>query len=284
MKKKLWDYGVIVFGCGVYALAVNAFFRPNQFALGGFTGVAQIVNRLFPWLPVGAVVFSMNLPLILLSVRKQGWAALVSTLFAITVSAVLLDTLDGAWAFLPADPLLACVYGSILMGFSLGLLMRKNTTTGGTELAARLLKYRFRHLSIGRLCLIIDFGVVCLYALVFRDINNTLYGIIAMYIATRVLDMVVYGTVNARVALVVSDHSRAITQTLLDMNLGVTVLEGKGAWTETPRQVILCVFKRNLIAAIKAAATRIDPAAFIIVCDAREVLGQGFGAYSEDSL
>ena len=284
MKKKLWDYGVIVFGCGVYALAVNAFFRPNQFALGGFTGVAQIVNRLFPWLPVGAVVFSMNLPLILLSVRKQGWAALVSTLFAITASAVLLDTLDGAWAFLPADPLLACVYGSILMGFSLGLLMRKNTTTGGTELAARLLKYRFGHLSIGRLCLIIDFGVVCLYALVFRDINNTLYGIIAMYIATRVLDMVVYGTVNARVALVVSDHSRAITKTLLDMNLGVTVLEGRGGWTETPRQVILCVFKRNLIAAIKAAATRIDPAAFIIVCDAREVLGQGFGAYSEDSL
>ena len=280
----LWDYGIIIFSCTVYALSFNGFFRANQFAIGGFTGIAQILNRLIPRLPVGTTVFFMNLPLMIISVRKQGMPSLISTVFAITFSSMMVDTISALYTFPPTDPLLACVYGSLLMGFSLGMLMRKNTTTGGTELTARLLKYKFRHLSIGRLCLILDLIIVGLYALTFRTFSNALYGIIAMYISSTVIDMVVYGSVNARLALVVSDHSEAITKKLLEMDLGVTILEGKGAWSGKQKNVILCVFKRNHIAAIKTAATKIDANAFLIVCDAREVLGEGFGEYSEDSL
>ena len=289
-KKKvlsvLWNFLVITLSCVIYTIAFNCFFDANRFAMGGFTGVAQILNRISGRLiPVGTAVFLMNLPLIILGVKKQGLRLLFTTLFAITTSSVMIDSLAALYTF-PAmeDPLLACVFGSVLLGFSLGLMMLNGATTGGTELLARLLKYKFRHLSIGRLCLIIDVIVVSLYALTFGELVGALYGIIAMYISSKVMDMVVYGSGGAKLALIVSEESDAITKRLLEMELGVTILNGKGAWTGKTRNVIMCVFKKHLIAAVKSVATEKDPNAFVIVCQAHEVLGEGFGEYSEDSL
>lgn len=280
----VWDLAVIVFGCALYAAAFNCFFEANRFAVGGFTGVAQILHRLVPELPVGVTVFFLNLPLIMAGVKKQGIRMLFTTVFAIAVSSGLIDALAFLRSLGPLDDLLACVFGSVLLGTSLGLMMLKNATTGGTELLARILKYKFRHLSIGRLCLLIDLIVVSLYALTFGEVENALYGMIAMFISSKVMDMVIYGSVTAKLAVIISDQSQAITQKLLAMELGVTVLDGEGAWTGTKKNVLLCVFKRHHIAAIKAAAATLDPGVFFIVCDAREVLGEGFGAYSEDSL
>jgi len=262
------------------------FFDANHFSMGGFTGIAQILNRLSGGLiPVGTAVWVLNLPLILLGVKKQGKRLLYATLFAITVSSVMIDGLAALHTFAPMeDPLLACLFGSVLLGLSLGLMLQKSATTGGTELLARLLKYKFRHLSIGRLCLTIDVIVVCLYALTFRELYGAMYGLIAMYLSSKVMDTVIYGSANAKLAMIISDHSQAIIRQLLGMELGVTVLEGRGAWTGKEKEVILCVFKKQHIAAIKAAATKLDPAVFFIVCEAREVLGEGFGEYSEHSL
>lgn len=282
----IWDYLVILFSCAVYAVTFNAFFATNDFAMGGFTGIAQILNRLSDGLiPPGAAVFVMNTPLLILGVRKQGWKILVGTVFAIAASSLLIDAVAAAHTFQPMeDPLLACIIGGVLLGIAFGLMLRKGATTGGTELLARLLKYKLRHLSIGRLCLIIDVVVVCAYALVFGQRINALYGIIAMYICTHVMDTVIYGSISAKLAMIISDKSEEITQKLLTLEFGVTVLGGKGAWTDTRKDVILCVFKKHRIAAIKAAATEIDPNAFLVVCEAHEVLGEGFGAYSEDSF
>ena len=192
---------------------------------------------------------------------------------------------DGmVYTFQPMEPLLACIYGGVLLGLSMGLLLNVGATTGGTELAARLLKYKLRHLSIGKLCLGIDVIVICLYALTFRSINNALYGIISMYISSLTMDMIVYGSINAKMAYIISGKSQEVTQRLLEMNLGVTLLNGRGAFTGEEKQVVLCAFKRSQIAAIKAAVISIDPNAFIIVCEAHEVLGEGFGEYTPDSL
>lgn len=272
----LWDPAVVVFGCAVYAVSFNWFFRTNEFVMGGFTGVAQILNRLIPGLPVGTVVFFMNLPLILLFVKKEGLSKLWLTVFAIAVSSALIDSVGTWFRFQPVDDLLAFICGGVLMGLSLGLLLRKNATTGGTELAARLLQLRFRHLSIGRICLIIDVSIITAYALVFRELDNALYGTIAMVIASRVMDMVIYGSVNAKLAVIISDRCDAITEKLMAMDMGATVLEGRGAYTGSGKNVILCVFKHPRIAAIKAAAIDLDPDVFFIICDAREVLGKGF--------
>lgn len=282
--RRLYEYGVILLGSAIYAVAFNWFFQPNNISMGGFTGIAQIINRLVPALPVGVLAIVLNIPLFYLGVRKQGLKLLVSSLFAMTVGSLMIDGLGMVYTFQPMEPLLACIYGGVLLGLSMGLLLNVGATTGGTELAARLLKYKLRHLSIGKLCLGIDVIVICLYALTFRSINNALYGIISMYISSLAMDMIVYGSINAKMAYIISGKSREVTQRLLEMNLGVTLLNGRGAFTGEEKQVVLCAFKRSQIAAIKAAVISIDPNAFIIVCEAHEVLGEGFGEYTPDSL
>ena len=282
--RMLWDYGVIALSCAVYAAAFNCFFQPNNIAMGGFTGVVQIFTLFLPALPVGTTVLVMNVPLLTLAVKKQGARLLVRTLFAIAVSSLFIDLMALLYTFPATDPLLSCIYGGVLLGISVGMMMRQSATTGGTELLARLLKFRFRHLSIGRLCLMIDLVVIFLYALVFRNVNNALYGIIALTISSKVMDMVIYGSASAKMAYIISDAPDAICSQLLDMGLGITLLQGKGAYTGAAKKVILCAFKRGQIAAIKAVVMAADPHAFLIVGEAHEILGEGFGEYSSDSL
>ena len=280
--RKLWEYGVITFGSAIYALCFNWLFQTNHISMGGFTGVAQIVNRFIPMLPVGVTVIILNVPLFILGVKKTGLHILISSLYAMAVGSLMIDGIAMLYTFPPMEQLLACIYGGVLLGLSMGLLLMVGATTGGTELAARLLKFKLHHLSIGRLCLIIDLMVILLHAITFNNLYNALYGIIAMYISSLVMDAVVYGSINAKMAYIISDNSQAITEQLLKMELGVTQLQG--AWSGGEKTVVLCAFKRTQIAAIKAAVTAIDPNAFIIVCDAHEVLGEGFGVYSPDSL
>ena len=281
----LYEYGVITLGCAIYALSFNWFFQPNNISMGGFTGIAQIINHFLPALPIGVTSIVMNIPLFYLGVRRQGVKLLVASLSAMGVSSLMIDGLNMVYTFQPMEePLLACIYGGVLVGVSMGLLMTVGATTGGSDLAARLLKYKLRHLSIGRLCLGIDVSVICLYAITFRSVNNALYGIIAMYISSLTMDMVIYGSINAKMAYIISGRSEEILKALLEMNLGITLLEGRGGFSGDKKQVVLCAFKRSQIAPIKAAVTTIDPGAFIIVCEAHEVLGEGFGEYSPDSL
>ena len=278
------DYGVITVGCALYALAFNWCFQPNHFAFGGLTGAAQILNRLLPALPVGVTVFVMNVPLFILGVRTMGLRLLVSSICAMTVSSAMIDLMDAFYTFAPMEPMLACIYGGVLLGLSMGLMMRVGATTGGTELGARLLKYRLRYLSIGKLCLAIDVSIIVLYALVFRSVNNALYGIVAMYISTLVMDMVVYGSVSAKMAYIISDRSDQVVEQLLERDMGVTILPGQGAYTGKDKKIVLCAFKPRQIAAVKGIVRQGDPGAFIIFCDAHEILGEGFGENSPDSL
>ena len=281
----LYEYGMITLGSALYALAFNWFFQPNNISMGGFTGVAQIIHRLFPVMPIGVTTLLLNIPLFIIGVKKQGLKLLVASLSAMGVSSLMIDGLNVLYTFPPMEePLLACIYGGVLVGVSMGLLLTVGATTGGSDLAARLLKYKLRHISIGRLCLGIDVTVICLYAITFRSVNNALYGIIAMYITSLVMDMVIYGSANAKMAYIISGQSEEILKVLLGMNLGITLLDGRGGFSGDRKQVVLCAFKRSQVAPIKAAVTTIDPNAFIIVCEAHEVLGEGFGEYSPDSL
>lgn len=279
------NYGVITAGCLLYAFAFNCFFQTNNLAMGGFTGIAQVINRFVPGLSVGAMVFAMNVPLMILGVKKQGWSLLFASVFAIAVSSAMIDAMALLISFPSMDPLLACLYGGVLLGVALGLMMQKNATTGGTELAARLLKYVFPGLSIGRLCLIIDVTVICIYAATFHSLDSALYGIISMYVSSLAMDLVVYGSVNAKLALIISDRSDLITQHLMELGLGATILDGHGAYTGGSKRVLMCAAKPNKMTLIKHTVTTVDPQnAFMIVCDAREVLGEGFGSYTPGSL
>lgn len=283
--KILKDYAIITLGCLLYSFAFNCFFETNNLAMGGFTGIAQVLNRFIPALPIGTTVFVMNVPLMIIGIKKQGWSILFTTIYAIAVSSAMIDTLNAFIKFPSTEPLLACIYGGVLLGISLGIMMLKSATTGGTELAARLLKYVFRNISIGKICLIIDVSVICIYAFTFRSLDNALYGIIAMYVSSIAMDMVVYGSSNAKLAYIISDKGEEIKQKLMALGLGATIINGSGAFTGNAKNILLCAARPNKISRIKAAVNAVDPEkSFIIVTDAKEVLGEGFGEYSENSL
>jgi len=282
--KYLKEYGLITVSSLLYALCFNWFFRSNNIAFGGFTGISQVINALVPVVPVGVLTIVMNVPLFIIGIKKMGFGILFSSLYAMASGSLLVDAMNSVVQFDPMDPLLASIYGGVLLGLSLGLMLLVNATTGGTELLARLLKFRFRHMSMGKLCLGIDLAVIATYAAVFKSINNALYGIIALYISTIVMDMVIYGSRTAELAYIISDKSAEIVRKLLDLEMGVTVLEGKGAYTGNNKQVILIAFKRHRVALVKSLVMEIDPLAFVIVTQAHEVLGEGFDIYTNDSL
>ena len=284
------DIVVITVSSFLYAFTFNFFFETNNLAMGGFSGIGQIAHHYVSFLTPGVVVFFLNLPLMVICIKKSGWLTLAATVYAITVTALMIDGMNAVvkymgWTYPKMDqPLLASIFGGIICGASLGLMMLKNATTGGTELAARLLKYVFRNVSIGKICLIIDVTVVCVYAIAYRKINAALYGIIAMYISSIAMDTVVYGSVNAKLAYIISDKGDEIAKKILDMKHGVTLLSGKGAYTDKQKNVLLCAVRPSCISKIKSAVVEIDKDAFIIVSDTKEVYGEGFGVYNEDTL
>lgn len=281
----LRDAGVILVSGFLYALAFNWLFQPNQIVTGGFTGIGQVIHRLIPLVPVGVVSIVLNVPLFLLLARRLGIASVLKSFCAMFAGSVMIDLIASVHTFPPMEnKFLACVYAGVLFGLTIGFQMRIGVTTGGSDLAARLLKYRYRHISIGRLCLAIDLVIIVLYALVFRSVDGALYGIIAMYVSSVTMDAVVYGSNHARMAVIVSDKNEELVKTLLERHFGITRIDGRGAYAARGKEVLLTTFHPEQITALKRTVLAIDPAAFIIICDANEVIGEGFGSYSEDSL
>ena len=276
MAQKVRSCGIITLGAVIYALAFDWFVAPNQIAMGGVTGLAQIVNALVPVL--------VNVPLFLAGWRLLGGRLLVSSLYAMAVSSLAIDVIAWMHTFPPMDPILATLYGGAGMGVGLGLVFSQGATTGGTDIIGKLLKLKFPWLPIGKLVMIPDMVVVILAAVVFGTVNAALYGLIQMYLLSKVMDMILYGWDTSRVAYIITDRWEETVQGLLDMNRGVTLLQGKGAYTGAEKQVLLVAFRQREIVPIKRMLREIDPKAFFIVCDAHEILGEGFGDYQKEEI
>ena len=285
MKKQLKSYGIITLGSVIFALAFDAFFAANQVAMGGITGLAQVINALVPGLSVGTLAFVLNIPLFLAGWKFIGWHLLASSLYSLAVSSLAIDAIAALRQFPPMDPMLACLCGGAAMGLGFGMVFSRGATTGGTDIVARLLKLKFPWLPMGKLMLLPDGTVLALAALAFGRVEAALYGAVAIFVSTKVMDTVLYGLDTSKVAYVISDHWRPIADALLrQQNRGVTILQGEGGWTGAPKQVLLVAFKQKEIVQIKRTVHDIDPNAFLIVCDAHDVLGEGFGDYQKEEL
>ena len=283
MKQYLKTYAIITLGSVIYALSFDWFVAPNRFAMGGVTGLAQILHYLFPALTVGAASALMNVPLFLIGWKKIGGHLLVSSLYAMVVSNAAIDGLNLLFDFQPMDPILAAIFGGGVMGVGLGLVFAQGATTGGTDIVAKLLKLKWPWLPIGKLVVVPDTAVMLLVALTFGQLSAMLYGFIKLYTCSKAMDAVLYGTVDSRVAYIISDHWRELSDTLLQRR-GVTLLQAKGAYTGAEKQVLMIAFKQKEIVDLKRRVYELDPKAFLIVCDARDVLGNGFSAYRRDEI
>lgn len=286
VKQYLIPFGVITLASLAYALAFVWCYSPNSIAFGGVTGLAQILNYFFPAAPVGITVIIMNVPLFLLGWKFIGGKLLVSSLYATFISSVLIDLITPLYPWQPMDdPLLACIFGGLLMGVSLGLIFLQGATTGGTDLIARLLKLKLAWLPMGRLLMGIELMIILLAALCFQNLRTALYGLVALYISSITMDGVLYGMDNAKVAYIVSEKHQEVRQAIAEnLDRGITILHGQRPYSGMEIDVLMCAFKQREIAAIRAAVKDVDPKAFLIVCNAHEVLGLGFRDYKKDSL
>lgn len=272
-KKTVKEYIIIVLGCLITALSFNLFFIPGQIAPGGLSGLGTVIYYLIG-IPVGVVTLVLNIPLFLISIKQLGGAFGVRTLVATLLLSLFIDLVK-----VPAmttDPLLASIYGGVLMGAGLGIIFRMNATTGGTDLFAKLIHRYFPTISVAWVLFFIDFLVVIAAAIVFGP-NQALYAVVALAITAKVIDLVQEGLNAAKAIIIISNRSEQIADKIMkDLDRGVTLLNGKGAFTGENKNVILCVVNRMQIPKIKNLIYEIDSRAFAIVYDVKEVLGEGF--------
>ena len=280
-KRTALDGLFYVLGSALYALSVNIFTAPNQIAPGGVTGIATLLN--FVWgAPIGAMILLVNLPLLIAAWFRLGKAFTVRTLIVTILSSVVIDATA---PFLPpfqGDKMLVALFGGVLAGAGLGLIYMRGATTGGTEVVARLLERKFRHIPIGRLILLVDALVVAASALVYRNVETALYAMVLIFVSTSLMDALVYGGDKGKMLLIMSRRERKIAAEVLErMERGVTILNATGAYTGGEQRVLLCAVRRSEMYQLRSIVTDIDPSAFMIVVSTHEVLGEGFKVPSE---
>lgn len=283
-SKIIWNYFLMIAGALLFALGFNLFLRPAGIAPGGLTGIALLINYLFPIVPIGSLTLLFNIPLFLLGMWKLGGTFVRNTIFTSILLSVLLDLLTSL-PLLTIEPLLAAIYGGVFIGAGMGLAFLPNSSTGGVDIAIRVLRKKYPQLSIGQIMLLFDALVVLAAGLVYQNLNNALYAIITMYVASLVLDAILYGLNYAKAAFIITSHGNEVNAKIMEKLVrGTTLVPCTGGYSGCARSMILCAIKRGQIVALKEAVYAIDPNAFVILSEAHEVLGYGFQRHDKTSF
>ena len=283
VKTILWA-GKIAFGCAIYSLGFDLFLGNNSINAGGLTGLAQIFVNLAHIGSVGTVVMLMNLPLFIIGGLKVGRKFFVGSLIGTIASSVFLD-LFVMFPFPESEPLVAALYGGVLTGLGLGIVFAAGASTGGSDIAARLLKLKYENVPIGTISMGFDMMVVLLTGLVFMDLSKALYSGVALFVSGQVMDAVVYRFDYSKTAMIISSEYETIAREIGEkLDRGATFLNGEGSYSGRPMKVVFTVVKRGQVAELKRLVMEIDPNAFFVVQEAHQVLGDGFSRYSRESL
>ena len=286
--EKLWkSYGWVVktlFGSAIFALGFSLFLEPNNINSGGISGLAQAIAHVIGIQNVGLLSVLLNLPLFLIGGIRVGKRFFAGSLIGMLVSGVLID-LFASISIGFQDALVSGIYGGLLCGLGIGVVFAAGTSTGGSDILVRLLKLHYRNVPIGMISMTFDALVVILTGIVFRDISRALYSGIAVFITGRVMDLVVYRFDYSKVAIIISDQAETIAKAVAEkLDRGVTFLDGQGYYTRQDKKVVLTVVKKGQLADLKELVMERDEAAFVIVQEAHQVLGDGFSHYSKDAL
>lgn len=288
MKKygQFYEYAMIIIGTGILAFGIACFYDPIGLVTGGVTGLAIVIKSLTSGLVEGGIPLwltnaAFNVPMFILAYFLKGKKFIGKSFFgAMALSAWL--------AVIPQvnlageDMLLSAVFGAVFTGAGIGLVFRTGTTTGGTDLVAALIQLKFRHISIVQLLQIIDAVVIVCGMFVF-GIQPTMYAIIAIVVATNISDMVLEGTNYAKAAYIITnEYEKVSARIMADLERGVTGLHAKGMYTNEEKCMLYCIVSQKEIVVLKDIVTEIDPKAFIIVSEVREVLGEGFQEYKKE--
>lgn len=274
----------ILFGSMLLGLGFDLFLTPHNFNGGGLTGLAQLIVYKTQIGSEGFWVAAMNLPLFAIAGFKIGKKFFFGSLVGMIGTTLGLEL----FKFIPVpqtEPLLAVIYGGVLIGVSLGITFTAEASTGGSDIIVRLLKRKWQNVPIGTITMGFDILVMLLTGIAFKDTSSALYTGLTLFLSGKVIDIVVYSFDYSKVAIIISPmHDEIAKMIMTDLERGVTYLNGEGAYSGNERKVILTAVKKHQLAELKRKVSEIDPDAFVIVQEAHQVLGDGFSRYSKDSL
>ncbi|NBK78249.1 YitT family protein [bacterium D16-76] len=274
----LLDAFFMTVGAMFYAVCINAFTAPNNIAAGGVTGVATMLQYVFGT-PIGLMVLLINVPIVVWGMVEIGYKLVVKTLAAVVLSSVMIDIFA---KFMPAyrgDPILVAIFAGVCEGVGLSLTFIRGATTGGTDMAARLVGRRLPQFSMGKLMLVIDGLVVVASGFVYGSIENAMYACIVIFVSTSLIDSILYGTDagTGKMFLVMSPKVKEIGGRIMrEVERGVTYLDSQGGYSEEPSKTLLCVVRRFEVFQVQSIIKEVDKNAFVIVGDAGEITGEGF--------
>lgn len=275
-REDIRSFLIILLGCAIGGAGFAFFTFPNQIVSGGITGISQILNHL-TGLPVGIMSIVFNIPLFIVAWKKFGLKFILASLVGMLASSLFIDLFAAFELSLTQDLLLAAVYGGLLKGFGYGLVYATGATTGGSDIVARMLRRKYPYLNFGTISLFLDAAVVLIFAVVVKKFDSAMYTVIAMFVSSRVVNLVLYGTMNSSVCYIITVYPRPIAQAIGDeLRRGATILRGEGAYTGEERSVVLCVIKKQQIADLKKIIHAIDDHSFVIVTQSHEVFGKNF--------
>ena len=264
-----------IIGALIMAIGIALFLLPNQLSSGGVAGIATITYYLLN-IPMGMMILIINIPLFILAIFKIGKYFFVKTLVGTASLSFFIDILDKLEP-LTNDRFLACVYGGIILGIGTAILLKSNSSTGGSDLVSYIAKKYKPSLQSGNIIVIIDIIIVTLNMIFFREIEIGLYSAIAIYLMGKVIDILFEGIDFTKLIIIISDRSEEIYSGIKEkIERGTTGLYGKGMYTDKEKLVLMCVAPRREVSRIKVISRRIDPHSFIIITNSREVVGQGF--------
>ncbi len=277
-----FDILIILVGAAVYSLGVHCFISPNNIAPGGATGVAIIISGL-SGIQVGTLILLLNVPLIIAGFFLLNKATMVKTL--ISVAAITVAT-DLAEAFVPiysaenGNGIMAAIFGGALMGAGMGLMYQREGTSGGTDILTKIINRFMPEMKLGGIQAALDGVVVLLGLAVYGDINVVLFAVVAIFVQSKFIDVLVYGSQESRFLLIFSRSPHEIAKKLIEQPHGVTLLKGEGAYSGEERQVIATAVHRSAYSKVKRIVREIDPKAFVVTTTAGEVFGEGFAKLS----
>ena len=284
VRKTFGWIAVTVLGSALFAFGFSCFLMPNDISPGGISGLALIAVEVLKFGSVGSLSVLINLPLFLIAGLKIGRRFFLGSLAGMLCSSVLID----AFALLPmpaTEPLIGALYGGALCGLGLGAVFAAGASTGGSDIVVRLMKLRWRDIPIGRISMAFDGMVAVITGIVFRDLNKALYTGVTVFLCGKVMDAVVYRFDYSKVALIMTREHEKIAAAINErLDRGATFLRGQGSYSRQELMVVLTAVKRQQITELKELVMEIDPAAFVIVQEAHQVLGDGFSRYYRNAL
>ena len=279
-RSEWFSYLMIIVGAASFGVAIQNIYDPTGLVTGGFTGLAIIVKAITSQLMKGGIPLwltntVLNIPVFILGYILMGRKFLGRSLFGTLMLSFwlyILPPLDLA----QGDYMLAALFGGLFSGAGVGLVLRANGTTGGTDMVAALIHRKLRHYTVAQIMMVLD-GSVVFAGLFLFGIRSTLYAIVAIFVATKVSDSVLEGFNYSKAAYIITDQYEEIAKRIMEeLDRGLTGLSAKGMYTNEDKCVLYCVVSMKEIVVLKELVSEVDRNAFVIVSDVREVLGEGF--------